>query len=64
MKEKTFSTHCGVCDQSKKDGIYLYHMFICHECEKEIVATNPSDSHYDYFVKKLKAINQTTSMIQ
>ncbi|MFC4403550.1 sigma factor G inhibitor Gin [Gracilibacillus xinjiangensis] len=61
MNNKQQSTkHCGICDKTKKEGIYLYQLFICAECEKEIVATDPSDEVYSIYVKKLKAINQST----
>ncbi len=50
---------CGICDQEKKEGIYLYHFYICLECEKELLLTNPQDEGYQYYVEKLRAINQS-----
>ncbi|WP_164462063.1 sigma factor G inhibitor Gin [Bacillus sp. FJAT-42376] len=47
---------CIVCDECKPDGIHLYTSFICTECEKEMVATDPIDPRYDYYVKKLKSV--------
>jgi len=51
---------CGVCEKEKDRGIHLYNMFICYECEKEIIQTEPSEQKYHYFLKKLRSINQTT----
>ena len=51
---------CGVCDTEKDRGIHLYNMFICCECEKEIIQTEPNEQKYQYFLKKLRSINQTT----
>ncbi|QXE01764.1 sigma factor G inhibitor Gin [Terribacillus sp. DMT04] len=51
---------CGICDQEKKEGIQLYRLFICRECEQKIVHTEPKDVQYHYFVKKLRNLNQMT----
>jgi hypothetical protein len=60
MTDKHLTKRCGICDKTKEEGIYLYHLFICSECETDIVATDPSDENYSIYVKKLKAINQST----
>ncbi|WP_163539402.1 sigma factor G inhibitor Gin [Gracilibacillus sp. YIM 98692] len=60
MSEKVIQKHCGICEKEKEDGIFLYHFFICSECEKEIVNTKPGESNYQMFVKKLRAINQSS----
>ncbi|ENH96105.1 Sigma-G inhibitor, Gin [Gracilibacillus halophilus YIM-C55.5] len=54
---------CGICNQEKEDGIFLYQLYLCHDCEKEIVATNPKDERYQYIVNKLKAVQKTTHTI-
>ncbi|MBO8157643.1 MAG: sigma factor G inhibitor Gin [Bacillaceae bacterium] len=51
---------CQICQEEKDEGIIVYHAFICSDCEQEIVKTEPEDEKYNYFVKKLKIINQTT----
>ncbi|MBM7555155.1 sigma factor G inhibitor Gin [Thalassobacillus pellis] len=56
--EKT--NHCGVCERQKPRGIYIYQMYICEDCEKEVISTEPGDVRYSYFLKKLKSINQST----
>ncbi|SES23288.1 Inhibitor of sigma-G Gin [Gracilibacillus ureilyticus] len=60
MDKNQITRLCGICDKPKKDGIYLYQLFICTECEMDIVATDPRDEAYSTYVKKLKAINQST----
>ncbi|UOQ83827.1 sigma factor G inhibitor Gin [Gracilibacillus salinarum] len=54
---------CGICNQMRTEGILLFGFYICHECEKEIVATNPSDESYQYYVEKLRSINQSSYTI-
>lgn len=54
---------CGVCEQKKENGFYLYQLYICEECEKKIVATNPGDENYSFFVEKLKGINHSSYTI-
>ncbi|KGX85453.1 sigma factor G inhibitor Gin [Pontibacillus litoralis] len=52
------NTVCAVCEREKEVGILVYHTFICRECENEIVATDPSDNKYAYFLKKLRVMNK------
>ncbi|WP_066185767.1 MULTISPECIES: sigma factor G inhibitor Gin [Gracilibacillus] len=54
---------CGVCEQRKNNGIFLYQMYLCHECEQEIISVRPDEDHYSYYVGKLRAINQSTYTI-
>ncbi|GAA0310867.1 uncharacterized protein YlaI [Gracilibacillus halotolerans] len=50
---------CGICDEEKDNGIFIYHMYICEACEKKIVTTDVDNKEYQLFVEKLKGINQT-----
>lgn len=50
--------HCGICEEDKEHGIHLYTMFICKECEYNIIHTEPREEKYRYYVKKLKNVNQ------
>lgn len=50
--------YCTICDLEKEKGIYLFHLFICQQCEEKIIRTAPEDPSYGYFVNKLKRINQ------
>lgn len=59
-KQSTTRQICQICQEEKKEGIVIYQAFICSECEQEMIMTEPEDERYQYFVKKLKAINQTT----
>ncbi|MGN8648204.1 sigma factor G inhibitor Gin [Gracilibacillus sp. HCP3S3_G5_1] len=54
---------CGICDQAKHEGIFLYQLYICNECEKEIVSISPKDENYQYYVEKLRAVNQSSYTI-
>lgn len=51
---------CGICGEQKEIGIHLYTLFICSPCEQEMIHTDPSDQRYRYFLKKLRAVNQST----
>ncbi|MDL4839090.1 sigma factor G inhibitor Gin [Aquibacillus rhizosphaerae] len=51
---------CGICDEEKEKGIYLYNLFICCECEHKMIHTEPTEEQYKYYLQKLKHINQPT----
>lgn len=50
--------HCVVCDKEKSVGYYLYHSFICTDCEKKIIETDSSDPAYQVYVEKLRAVRE------
>ncbi|MDX8047510.1 sigma factor G inhibitor Gin [Gracilibacillus sp. S3-1-1] len=60
MSKKYQSHYCGVCDEQKREGIFVYQMFICQECEQKIVSTKPNDENYEYYIDKMKAINKSS----
>lgn len=51
---------CGICEEEKDKGIHLYRLFICYECERNMIHTEPKEEKYRYYLKKLKHINQPT----
>lgn len=52
--------HCGICEDWKKEGIHLYRLFICSECEYNMIHTEPREEKYEYYLKKLKNMNQSS----
>lgn len=54
--------HCGICEEKKEQekGIQVYRLFICHECEYNMIHTEPREEKYTYYLRKLKNINRTT----
>lgn len=52
--------NCAICETQKVRGINLYTLFVCTECEQEMIHTEPEDERYKVFVNKLKAMNHTT----
>lgn len=46
--------HCGICEETKEKGIFLYRLFICFECEQNMVHTEPREEKYNYYLRKLK----------
>ncbi|TXL63419.1 sigma factor G inhibitor Gin [Cerasibacillus terrae] len=51
---------CGICDERKERGIHLYTMYICCDCEHQMIHTEPSEEKYRYYIQKLKHMNQST----
>ncbi|WP_077625206.1 sigma factor G inhibitor Gin [Sediminibacillus massiliensis] len=51
---------CGICEQNKPQGIHLYTLFICCDCEQKIVHTDPEEAQYKHYLKKLKRMHQST----
>ncbi|QHS23864.1 hypothetical protein GWK91_13330 [Virgibacillus sp. MSP4-1] len=61
MSEQTITKKlCNVCNKEKTKGIKVYTAFICSDCEQEMIQTEPGDENYQYFVDRLKVINQLT----
>ncbi|GEN31254.1 hypothetical protein HNQ35_001759 [Cerasibacillus quisquiliarum] len=50
---------CGICNEEKTEGYYLYKMYICIECEQKLIRTDPTDEKYRYYIRKLEQINQS-----
>ncbi|HLS07426.1 MAG TPA: sigma factor G inhibitor Gin [Bacillota bacterium] len=51
---------CGICEEEKSTGISLYNMFICGECERNMIYTEPREEKYQYYLRKLKNITHPT----
>jgi hypothetical protein len=58
--QETIVKSCQICNEMKVKGITLYTTFICSECEKEMIQTEPGDEKYQFFIEKLRVINQLT----
>lgn len=58
MEKDQALKRCGICEEKKERGIHLYTMFICQECEYNIIHTEPREEKYRYYVKKLKNVNK------
>lgn len=53
---------CIVCDEAQKHGIHLYTSFICTDCEKAMINTDPTDPTYKYFINQLKVVTEAKIM--
>lgn len=51
-------TQCGICEEEKEKGIVLCRLFICDECEQNMIHTEPREEKYNYYLQKLKNMNQ------
>ncbi|MHA6252935.1 sigma factor G inhibitor Gin [Oceanobacillus sp. CAU 1775] len=58
MENVKATQRCGICEEQKELGIHLYTLFICTDCEFNMIHTEPHEEKYRYYVKKLKNINQ------
>ncbi|KAB7704332.1 hypothetical protein F9802_18120 [Bacillus aerolatus] len=58
MKDLFKGKTCMVCEEEKKEGMYVYTAFICWECEREIVQTEPEEERYADLVAKLRKIGK------
>ncbi|WP_249872237.1 sigma factor G inhibitor Gin [Oceanobacillus saliphilus] len=50
--------NCGICEEKKAKGIHLYTMFICTDCEYNMIHTEPREEKYNYYLHKLKNITK------
>lgn len=62
MRETKVMERCGICEEKKEKGIHLYQLFICTECEHNMIHTEPREEKYKYYLKKLKKINQSNKL--
>lgn len=51
---------CGICEEMKQGGINIYRFFICSECERNMIHTEPREEKYAYYLSKLKNIKQAS----
>lgn len=58
MESLDLRERCGICEDEKETGIRLYNMFICSECEYNIIHTEPREEKYKYYLSKLKNISK------
>lgn len=50
---------CIICEEQTNEGIKLYTTFICLSCEHTLIHTEPREEKYNYYVKKLKHLNDS-----
>lgn len=60
MKTLEKNETCGICEEEREKGIHLYKLFICCECEQKMIHTEPREAQYQYYLNKLKNMNQPT----
>lgn len=53
---------CGICEEQKQEGIYIYRLFICAACERNMIHTEPREEKYQYYLEKLKNVHQPSSV--
>lgn len=57
MSKKEREAICLICEEKKTKGIYLYHQFLCRDCEQKLISTSTSDPSYADYVRKLKNLH-------
>lgn len=50
---------CSVCEQKKEEGIHLTDIYICSNCEREIVNSDVNDEFYKYYLQKLRKLKKS-----
>lgn len=55
---KEMIQRCGICEEEKAKGIHLYTMFICTDCEYNMIHTEPREEKYKYYLHKLKNVKK------
>ena len=51
------SEECAICELKKKEGIHLYNIFLCPECENILIQTEVNDPLYEQHMEKLRKMN-------
>ncbi|CAH1226958.1 MULTISPECIES: sigma factor G inhibitor Gin [Paenibacillus] len=47
---------CIICEEKKREGIFIVSEFICDACESEMVHTDAQDAKYPFFIHQMKQI--------
>lgn len=50
------SHYCIICGLHKQEGLLVREHFICHDCEKTLIATTPQDEAYYRLVQMVKKL--------
>ena len=48
---------CAICELTKKEGIHLYNIFLCTDCEETLIHTEANDPLYQQHIEKLRKMN-------
>lgn len=48
---------CAICECRKQEGMHLYNIYICSECEVALVHTETNDPSYRKHIEKLRKMN-------
>ena len=54
--EKRVEHVCIICEEKKREGIFIVSEFICDACESEMVHTDAQDAKYPFFIHQMKQI--------
>lgn len=53
---------CGICEEVKQEGLQIYRLFLCRDCERNMIHTEPREEKYAYYLAKLKNIKQPSAI--
>ncbi|GAA3892582.1 anti-sigma-G factor [Anoxybacillus suryakundensis] len=54
----SYSKTCMICNEQNKNGIYIFHHFICMDCHNDLIQTETNDEKYKFYVDRLKKIGE------
>ncbi|TGB00840.1 sigma factor G inhibitor Gin [Halobacillus salinus] len=54
---------CSVCSKRTSKGIYVLNVFLCHECEQEMVNTPVEDPKYQFFVDQMSKAHHQSMIV-
>ena len=57
--EQQCEEKCSVCEQKNDKGIHICEIYICENCEREIVCSDVSDEFYKYYLQKLRKLKHS-----
>lgn len=50
--------YCHVCETSQSEGMFIYYLYVCDQCQKKMIATDPEDPSYRFFIDKLRRMRE------
>ncbi|WP_416148095.1 sigma factor G inhibitor Gin [Salipaludibacillus sp. HK11] len=62
LNENKTLKDCLICSSSSEEGIHLLDLFICSNCEGELVDVDVGDPQYSMYVRKLRRVRDSLNV--
>ena len=50
--------YCHICETNQRKGMFIYYLYVCDPCQIKMIATDPEDPNYHFFINKLRKMRE------